>query len=104
MGTGKSEVWCERVDLEELAMLGRILDRKPGQLKGRSTAVFLAEALLRVRGKDGRLHPLKANAAQREYERRRGLGNIVLKARQLGMTTWVAGRFLVEDRHAGRER
>jgi hypothetical protein len=76
-------------------MLGRLLDRKPGQLRGRSTAVFLAEGLLRVRGKDGRLHPLKANAAQREYERRRGVGNIVLKARQMGMTTWVAGRFFL---------
>ena len=77
-------------------MLGRLLDRKPGQLQGRSTAVFLAEGLLRVRGKDGRLHPLKANAAQREYERRRGVGNIVLKARQMGLTTWVAGRFLLK--------
>ena len=43
VGTGKSEVWCERADLEELEMLGRLLDRKPGQLQGRSTAVFLAE-------------------------------------------------------------
>jgi len=77
-------------------MLGRLLDRKPGQLQGRSTAVFLAEGLLRVRGKDGRLHPLNANAAQREYERRRGVGNIVLKARQMGLTTWVAGRFLLK--------
>ena len=96
VGTGKTGVWCEEADLEELGLLGRLLDRTPDKLQGKSTAMFLAEGLLRVRGKDGRLHPLKANAAQREYERRRGAGNIVLKARQMGLTTWVAGRFLLK--------
>ena len=57
---------------------------------------FLAESVLKVRGKNGKLHPLKANAVQREFERRRGAGNIVLKARQMGLTTWVAGRFLLK--------
>jgi hypothetical protein len=76
--------------------LGKLLDRKPQRLAGKSTGVFLAESLLRVRGKDGRLYPLKANAVQQEFERRRGVGNIVLKARQMGLTTWVAGRFLLK--------
>ncbi len=58
--------------------------------------MFLAESLLRIRGKDGQLRPLRANAVQREFERRRGTGNIVLKARQMGLTTWVAGRFLLK--------
>ena len=40
--------------------------------------------------------PLRANAVQREFERRRGRQNIVLKARQMGMTTWVAGRFFLK--------
>ncbi len=31
-----------------------------------------------------------------KFERRRGTGNIVLKARQMGLTTWVAGRFLLK--------
>ncbi len=98
----------EVLDRRELEILGRMLDR-PGlvrlreagverlaSLEGRGVAEFLAESLLKVRGKDGKLHVLKANRAQRAYERRRGLGNIVLKARQMGMTTWVAGRFLLK--------
>jgi len=55
----------------------------------------LAADWLRVRDRDGQLQPLVANAAQREFERRRGRQNIVLKARQMGMTTWVAGRFFL---------
>ncbi len=77
-------------------MLGTVLDERPPSLMGLSTVEFLAEALLRVRGKDGKLHALRPNAAQRAYERRRGAGNIVLKARQMGMTTWIAGRFLIK--------
>ena len=42
------------------------------------------------------LRPLCANAAQRAFERRRGRQNIVLKARQMGMTTWVAGRVFLK--------
>jgi hypothetical protein len=84
------------LDRRELEILGKLLDRKPARLAGKSTGVFLAESLLRVRGKDGQVYPLKANAVQREFERRRGAGNIVLKARQMGLTTWVAGRFLLK--------
>ncbi len=43
----------------------------------------------------GHIVPLEANAAQRLYERRRGRENIVLKARQMGISTWVAGRFFL---------
>jgi hypothetical protein len=56
----------------------------------------LARALLLVRTKDGWTAPLKANEAQREFERVRGQKNIVLKARQMGMTTWVAARFFLK--------
>ena len=84
-----------RFDLRELGLLGGMLDRRPSMLPGKSTGEFLAESLLRVRGKDGRIYRLKANAVQREYERLRGAGNIVLKARQMGLTTWIAGRFLL---------
>jgi len=55
----------------------------------------LAAEWLRVRDRDGQLQPLVANAAQREFERKRGRQNIVLKARQMGMTTWIAGRFFL---------
>ena len=40
--------------------------------------------------------PLEANAAQQAYEERRGRQNIVLKARQMGISTWIAGRFFLK--------
>lgn len=55
----------------------------------------MAAELLRVRSRTGRNIPLAANRAQRTYERRHGAGNLILKARQLGMTTWVAGQFFL---------
>ncbi len=57
--------------------------------------ISMAEGFLRIRGKDGRVRPLCANAAQQKFEQRRGRENIVLKARQMGITTWVAGRFFL---------
>jgi len=48
-----------------------------------------------VRSRDGRPGRLKANAAQMVFEQRRGRRNIVLKARQMGMTTWAAARFFL---------
>ncbi len=86
----------EQRDRLELERLGGILDRPFRALKGNTPLIFLAEKLLKVRGKDGRLHALRPNAAQRAFEERRGEANIVLKARQIGMTTWVAGRFLLK--------
>jgi hypothetical protein len=76
-------------DAKSLVRIGRAIDHDP--------AVILkaAEDWLRVRDRDGRVRPLVANAAQRRFERRRGRQNIVLKARQMGMTTWVAARFFL---------
>ena len=48
---------------------------------------------LRLRDKGGKLRPLFLNRAQAEYARTCGKRNIVLKARQLGITTYVAARF-----------
>jgi hypothetical protein len=73
---------------EELRELGEALH-------GPRAAMQLAAEWLRVRAKSGRLVPLVANGAQRRFEERRGRENIVLKARQMGMSTWVAGRFLL---------
>src|SRR5580698_8761627 len=56
----------------------------------------LAEQLLLVRTRDGKPARLTANAAQRAFERRRGQRNIVLKARQMGLTTWAAARFFLK--------
>lgn len=48
---------------------------------------------LQIRDKQGHLLPLVPNRAQREYERQATRRNLVLKARQLGITTYVAARF-----------
>jgi hypothetical protein len=81
-------------DVRLLVTLGKILDRKfpkYGTIRG-----LLIGALLKVRDKRGRLVPLRPNRAQREFERRHGAHHIVLKARQLGITTWVAARFFID--------
>ncbi|MGH9589400.1 MAG: terminase [Terracidiphilus sp.] len=81
---------------KDLVALGSILDRRPASLGGQTVAMALSEKLLLVRTREGWTAPLKANAMQRSFERRRGARNIVLKARQLGMTTWVAGRLFLK--------
>jgi hypothetical protein len=82
-------------DLRELMALGRILDRRPTSLHGRTVAAFLAESLLRVRSRSGEIVPLRLNRAQKAFEAQRGQRNIVLKARQMGISTWVAGRLFL---------
>ncbi len=93
---GEWELRPEELDAEELARYGRILDQRPASLRGRTVGMALAEKLLLVRTREGWTAPLKANAAQRVFERRRGQRNIVLKARQMGLTTWAAARFFLK--------
>lgn len=81
---------------EELLALGAMLDERPETLGGDSVAMWLAETLLRVRDRHGVERPLMANAVQRAFEARRGQRNVILKARQMGMTTWIAGRFFLK--------
>jgi len=50
---------------------------------------------LQIRAKNGRLRKLTLNRAQQDLERTSTSRNIVLKARQLGVTTYVAARFFV---------
>jgi hypothetical protein len=83
-------------DADELVELGRILDQRPPALHGESVMQFLAEMLLKVRVRDGNLKPLRANAAQQLFEERRAQHNIVLKARQMGISTWVSARFFLK--------
>jgi hypothetical protein len=78
-----------------LILLGEWMEKSREEDVPRQPGLYLAERLLQVRGKDGMLRPLRANRAQRAYEERRGRENIVLKARQMGMTTWVAGRMFL---------
>jgi len=77
-------------DVEELLALGRLMEARPETLRA------AAAVLLRVRDREGVERPLRANAVQRAFERECGRQNIVLKARQMGMTTWVAGRLFLK--------
>jgi hypothetical protein len=83
---GEKAAW----GIEDLLRLGRWMDEQPRILRE------AAGGLLIVRDREGVERPLWANAAQRAFERERGQQNIVLKARQMGMTTWVAGRFFLK--------
>ncbi|MGC2110999.1 MAG: hypothetical protein WA655_15875 [Candidatus Korobacteraceae bacterium] len=56
---------------------------------------YLMYHLLRIRNKHGRLSHLALNRAQQDLEATSGQRNIVLKARQLGVTTYVAARFFI---------
>ena len=86
----------ERSDRERLLWMGERLDFKSFELGGGTLAMWLARVLLRVRDRSGNIVPLEANTAQRVYEERRGRQNIVLKARQMGISTWIAGRFFLK--------
>ncbi len=77
-------------DVARLVELGKQIEAEPERI------IELAEEYLRVRDREGGLRPLKANAAQRAFEQERGQHNIVLKARQMGITTWVAARFFLK--------
>jgi hypothetical protein len=77
-------------ELKDLLEMGRELEARPALM------TTYVEGLLRVRDREGVERPLKANAVQLAFERARGRQNIVLKARQMGITTWVAGRFFLK--------
>src|SRR5579863_3154920 len=52
--------------------------------------------MLKIRVKKGGVKYLQLNRAQQEYSRSCGKRNIVLKARQVGMTTYIAARFFLQ--------
>ena len=82
--------------MDDLLGLGEVLDERPVGLRGDTVAMWMANSLLRIRDREGEERPLRLNAAQRAFEARRGQNNIVLKARQMGMTTWIAARFFLK--------
>ena len=55
----------------------------------------LVPLLLKIRARNGRLQSLLPNKAQEHYARERGKRNIILKARQVGITTYVAARLFL---------
>lgn len=83
-------------DRERLLWMGTRLDYRCAELDKDTLAMWLSRILLKVRDRAGNTIPLEANAPQRAYELRRGEHNIVLKARQLGISTWIAGRFFLK--------
>jgi hypothetical protein len=95
-------------DLEFLKTCGAILDvqasgyrwkrEQEGAIQRITTPVrdVLIEGLLRVRSKGKGMVYLQPNRAQQEYSRGCTRRNIVLKARQLGITTYVAARFFIQ--------
>jgi len=92
-----NKLFCaEDLDREELERFGKILDTRPASLRGRTVGMELAVQLLKVRTREGSTAPLRANAVQRAFERLRATRNIVLKARQMGLTTWAAARFFLK--------
>src|SRR5579871_745109 len=94
-----AKVWFplpSEIDRPELERLGKLLDRRPASLGGRTITMALAQMMLRVRTRDGNTRPLRVNAAQQAFELNRAQRNIVLKARQMGITTWAAGRFFLK--------
>lgn len=77
-------------ETEALMRLGR-------QIRGDAQGMIHGVAeLLRVRDRQGRMRSLQANPAQVMFERQCGRENVDLKARQMGMSTWVAGRFFLK--------
>lgn len=81
---------------EQLKMLfeaGQVLDQQHREWGSSPVRDRLIVELLRIRNKDGKTVPLVPNRIQREFARDCSRRNIVLKARQLGMTTYIAARF-----------
>ncbi|MGA2346937.1 MAG: terminase [Candidatus Sulfotelmatobacter sp.] len=80
-------------DLQLVEQFGGFLDEPAGE---ESVRDLLIRKLLRIRVKKGGVRYLKLNRAQLEYSRRCGKRNIVLKARQVGITTYIAARYFVQ--------
>jgi hypothetical protein len=80
-------------DLSVVEQFGPYLDRMEGVETVRD---LLIRKLLKIRTKKGHVRYLKLNRAQKEYSAKCTKRNIVLKARQVGVTTYVAARFFVQ--------
>ncbi|HET9695388.1 MAG TPA: terminase [Terriglobales bacterium] len=84
----------EKDNLAVLAVLGKYLDLEIR--KNLSVRVLLMASLLKIRDKKGELVPFVPNKAQKKIAENWGQHNIILKARQLGMSTYVAARFFID--------
>lgn len=80
----------------QLMEYGRLLTVNRRNANGDLPAVWMAAHLLQIRDRNGRISKLAANPIQRRFEEERGQKNIVLKARQMGITSWIAARFFLK--------
>jgi hypothetical protein len=89
--------------IETMVQFGALLDSSKKCVRmredGRTYMLAAREAMMRkwlkIRNRKGHLQSLRVNAAQREYSQTAAKRNIILKARQLGFTTYVAARFFL---------
>jgi hypothetical protein len=93
---------------ESLKALGKRLDERPqdqqrsgeglepGEIWCPDERDLLIESYLKIRTKTIHQSDFKLNRAQRAYSRLCTKQNIVLKARQVGITTYIAARFFVQ--------
>jgi hypothetical protein len=86
-------VWT---DLQLVEQFGPSLDQRVNGEKDETVRDFLIRRLLRIRIKKGWVRYMTLNRAQQEYSRRATQKNIVLKARQVGITTYIAARFFIQ--------
>jgi hypothetical protein len=94
-----------QLNADILKFCGSRLDEKPpaGRRIGRYTTSpaastwreYLMWTMLKIRDKHGHLRQFTLNRAQRDLEAASTGRNIILKARQLGVTTYVAARFFI---------
>jgi hypothetical protein len=90
--------------LDLLVELGKYLDYRNETYRLKGTEAdgpqqlrdLLISTMLKVRSKEKGLVFLRPNRAQRAYAQACTKRNIILKARQLGMTSYIAARFFVQ--------
>jgi hypothetical protein len=82
--------------LDELLKFGERFDKEDKEFDGEKVSTRLARELLKIRDREGRESALKPNRVQMDFEGKRAKQNIVVKARQMGITTWIAGRFFLK--------
>jgi hypothetical protein len=82
--------------LNFLLRSGAELHRAENTEESREALLALSARLLRVRDRWGKNVALHPNQAQLLFECRRGQYNVVLKARQMGISTWVSARLFLK--------
>ena len=91
-GQGHNPTW---VGSERQGLYCGVAPRAGASIHPGAEEAIMFTSGLKIRDKHGNLEPLVPNRAQAEFARRATGRDIVLKARQLGITTWIAARFFV---------